>query len=453
MILVSVGLIVGLPRKEQAQVVPAISGAGRADETVESTGSLLSRIISRLGAFVRPRSSGTASDRSDSTREMPPGDRDMGGLAARALRAAMGAMGGLDPEDPRTFVRAELPAIVRPARLESYPARSSDARVFAELREGTLPVEAPWQVQRAGSASASGGGGADKGKEVLRTGDSGSNGATEEALVQASSRAETLARAPEERPESGVTIGEPESRSPSSPSPAPAPAKQRDQARPEAPTALAMRRVSDNLSMSGTKPRVAILHTHSSEAYRKSWGADYCWGKSEGVIAVGAVMADELSRAFGTSTVHSTKIHDYPDWSKSYVNSLVTMKYLVGAYPSLETIVDIHRDSLPANLERLRTTTVDGKKVARVLIVVTEESSALAHPNWRKNYQFALKLDAELDRLYPGVSRGVARYSHSRFNQHVHDRAIIIEIGGTDNTREEAERSARLVARALVNIL
>jgi stage II sporulation protein P len=51
------------------------------------------------------------------------------------------------------------------------------------------------------------------------------------------------------------------------------------------------------------------------------------------------------------------------------------------------------------------------------------------------------------------VTRGVAIHKHARFNQHLHDRAIIVEIGGTSNTIEEANRAARLVARALARVI
>lgn len=208
---------------------------------------------------------------------------------------------------------------------------------------------------------------------------------------------------------------------------------------------------SESLVKLGSKPKVAIMHTHNSEAYKASQGADYVWGKNTGVVGVGTVLADELYNTYGISTVHSTRIHDYPDWNKSYVNSLDTMERLVDQYSSLETLIDLHRDSVDS--PSLNVATINGVKVARVMIVVTDDTCGLYHPNWNKNYQFALKLNEQLNKMYPGLSRGVSLKTNSRLNQHVHDQAIIIEVGGTGNTRDEADRSARMIAKALAAIL
>ncbi len=224
-------------------------------------------------------------------------------------------------------------------------------------------------------------------------------------------------------------------------------------ANPATPVRLAAQSVSDTLIVRGSAPKVAVIHTHSSEAYRPTTGSDYCWGKKDGVIKVGAALVDELSGKLGVSTAHSSQIHDYPDWTKSYSAAHDTLKSMIKSYSSIDVVLDIHRDALPVNKSKLKTATVDGEKVARVLFVVTDDSSGLAHPNWRRNYEFALKLSAQVESMYPGVTRGVAIHKYARFNQHLHDRAIIVEIGGTGNTIEEANRAARIVARALARVI
>ena len=42
--------------------------------------------------------------------------------------------------------------------------------------------------------------------------------------------------------------------------------------------------------------------------------------------------------------VHSTKVHDYPVFAYSYANSEKTARMLVDRYPSLQLVIDIHRD-------------------------------------------------------------------------------------------------------------
>ena len=52
---------------------------------------------------------------------------------------------------------------------------------------------------------------------------------------------------------------------------------------------------------------------------------------------------------------------------------------------------------------------------------------------------FAKLIDAKMNQRYPGVSRGI-RMDDWRYNQHLHPRALLIEVGCQDNTKEEAQR-------------
>jgi len=358
-------------------------------------------------------------------------------------------MGGLDPQDPRTFLRAELPAILGAQRDAALPSRSDDlsrgspaAGASSNTLSGTLSeYEEPAQDLAEAVPAVLGG---------ASTGEAGVAGSSSSADASVSDPVSTQAVA--DASTQTRTTGM-QSASPAPSSPPATSAQLRSNNSTTTPTRLAARAVSDTLVLRGSAPKVAVIHTHSSEAYRPTSGADYCWGRPDGVIKVGAALIEELSGKLGASAVHSSAIHDYPNWTKSYSAAYDTMKSLIKSYPTVDVVLDIHRDSLPASKSKLKTAACDGEKVARVLFVVTDDSSGLAHPNWRRNYEFALKLSAQLESMYPGVTRGVAIHKHARFNQHLHDRAIIVEIGGTSNTIEEANRSARLVARALARVI
>lgn len=54
--------------------------------------------------------------------------------------------------------------------------------------------------------------------------------------------------------------------------------------------------------------------------------------------------------------------------------------------------------------------------------------------------------------MYPGLSLGV-RVKDGLYNQFLHSRAVLVEMGTTENSTEEAARSARLLADALADIL
>jgi stage II sporulation protein P len=73
-------------------------------------------------------------------------------------------------------------------------------------------------------------------------------------------------------------------------------------------------------------------------------------------------------------------------------------------------------------------------------------------PNWRQNYDFAVLLSERINQMYPGLSLGV-RVKDGLYNQFLHPRAVLVEMGTTENSTEEAARSARLLADALADIL
>ena len=195
-------------------------------------------------------------------------------------------------------------------------------------------------------------------------------------------------------------------------------------------------------------PLVAIYNSHNAESYQPSQGQAKIPGKNGGISQVAGVLADTLHQDYGIPVVRSTTIHDYPDFARSYINSEKTLQRLLAENPSVLTALDIHRD---AGLPAAPVVEIDNQKVAQVLIIVGSDTR-LEHPNWRQNEAFAHRLAKKMDALYPGLSRGV-RVLEGRYNQHLHPRALLLEIGSDNNTLEEAERSARLVARALAAII
>lgn len=203
----------------------------------------------------------------------------------------------------------------------------------------------------------------------------------------------------------------------------------------------------------GKDPLVAIYHSHSSEAYRLTSGVDHLWGSEEGVIHVGAVLASTLQERYGIPVVHSRNIHDYPVWREAYINSQKTIAKVLDTNKSVRIVLDIHRDAGLSASSSIPTVEINGVRAARVFIVVTTDKYGLPHPRWRDNLNFAYQLNAKLDEVCPGLSRGVSVRNDARWNQHVHQRALIVEIGSDKTKRQEAEVSAVYVADAISRIL
>lgn len=194
--------------------------------------------------------------------------------------------------------------------------------------------------------------------------------------------------------------------------------------------------------------RVAVYSTHSSESYTSSDGAAKLYGELGGVYRASEVMAERL-RAAGIGVVVDETIHDWPDWEKSYNNSLETAQKLLKTYTELDILIDMHRD---AGVSRENSIVdIDGRTAARVMLVVGSDQR-YQHNNWRENEAFSQRIADIMDEMYPGLLRRVSVQS-GRYNQHVATNAILVEMGTTENTIEEVEYSARLLANVLQRLL
>lgn len=213
----------------------------------------------------------------------------------------------------------------------------------------------------------------------------------------------------------------------------------------------------DNIS---DEPLVLIYHTHTTEGYMPSEKYNYTPDSTYhtkdlnfNVVKVGEVLAEELNRR-NVPTIHNKTFHDIPTYMTSYANSMKTAEQVLKENPSIKIVIDLHRDapvSDPQKSREITTVKIDGTTYARFLLVVGTDNT-FPHPNWKENYRFANLLNDRLEQLYPGISRGID-LRRERFNQHVSNKAILLEIGSHGNTMEEALISAKVFAEVLADIV
>ena len=192
------------------------------------------------------------------------------------------------------------------------------------------------------------------------------------------------------------------------------------------------------------EPQIIIYCTHSSEEYA---GQKRVAGQAGGVMEVAATLAATLEElghtVFLDETLHETSYND------SYSHALNRLTQLHEQYPSAEVYVDVHRDSSIAGIST-QLSTSSGSYAKMMLVIGSDEK--LEHPNWQQNYAFAQAVDQAADQLMPGIMREPRVYS-GRYNQHIGNKAILVEMGSTDNSVEEAKRSAKILAQAISNCL
>ena len=207
--------------------------------------------------------------------------------------------------------------------------------------------------------------------------------------------------------------------------------------------------------------QVLIIHTHTTESYAetdRSWyDPDYSprtADKSRNVIAVGDVIAEQLESA-GIKTLHVTTVHDYPQYNGSYDRAAETISGYLEKYPSIEMVIDVHRDAITRDdgSKVKPTCTIDGKKAAQVMIITgCDNNGQLYFPEWGKNFIMATHLQKQIASKYEGLMRPLY-FAPFRYNMHLTPNSLLIEFGTDVNTLDEAKRSAKIVGEGLRDVL
>lgn len=213
------------------------------------------------------------------------------------------------------------------------------------------------------------------------------------------------------------------------------------------------------LSLPEEGPQVLIVHTHGSEAYTPDGGDTYVatgecrtTDTTKSVVRVGDEIAKVLTE-MGLTVVHDTGLYDYPEYNGAYDRSLAAVENWLAQYPSIQVVLDVHRDALIGadGTVYKPITTINGEKCAQVMLVMG--SNALYdHPNWLENLSLAVKVQKEMNTLWPTLARPIG-LRENRYNQQTAPGAMLVEIGSHGNTLQEALAAARMFARALGAVL
>lgn len=212
-----------------------------------------------------------------------------------------------------------------------------------------------------------------------------------------------------------------------------------------------------SLDLTQDAPTVLILHTHGTEAYTPTADSQYeeyggayrTTDERYNLISIG----DELTRLLeerGISVIHDRTQHDLNDYNDSYDNSRAAVQEYLRQYPSIQLVLDMHRDAATYadGTQWPTSATVDGEDSAQVMLVVGTNATGLSHPNWQNNLALAEKLNVAMERVCSGVARPI-NLRGSRFNQDLLPGALIVEVGSAGNTYEEALRPLPVLADAI----
>ncbi len=208
------------------------------------------------------------------------------------------------------------------------------------------------------------------------------------------------------------------------------------------------------LSLPQGEPQILIIHTHSSEAYTQA-GLDRYepsdTNRTENTEFNIVRIGDELTEIFqqaGLNVIHDRGIYDYPSYTGSYTRSGQAIEQYLRDYPSIQMVIDIHRDALGTDDVVYKTMAEeDGVCASQVMLLIGTDESGLEHPNWRQNLAVALYMQNAVNARHPTLMRPIALVQQ-RYNQHLSPGSMILEVGSNGNTLQEALAAIRLFGQA-----
>ncbi|MBR4079089.1 MAG: stage II sporulation protein P, partial [Christensenellaceae bacterium] len=202
------------------------------------------------------------------------------------------------------------------------------------------------------------------------------------------------------------------------------------------------------------KLRILIYHTHLTEAYRQEETGKYkesgeyrTFDEAYNLSAVGEVLKSELEK-LGHEVIHDKTNHEPPKLSTAYERSVKTME----KYDGIDLYIDLHRDaSGPSNTDDV--VVINGERCARMMFVVgqgirSDGTEYDPKPNFEKTFSLAETISENV-KAYDEAFMRDTRIKNGRYNQHISDNCILVEVGHNMNTLTEAKNAVGYLARAI----
>lgn len=203
---------------------------------------------------------------------------------------------------------------------------------------------------------------------------------------------------------------------------------------------------------SADEPQILIYHTHSQEAFADSVPGD----ASTSIVGVGEYLETILEEQYGYNVMHNTESFDKESRDYAYGNSLPVIEKVLEDYPSIEVVIDLHRDAMPEN--RRLVMDLQGRPTAQIMFfnglsrTSKGEIEYLENPYLSDNLAFSFQMQAACNEYYPGLARRIYLKAY-RYNMHLCPKTLLIELGAQNNTVEEMRNACEPLAHILHLVL
>lgn len=211
--------------------------------------------------------------------------------------------------------------------------------------------------------------------------------------------------------------------------------------------------LSSNVYLAKKSDRILLYNTHTSETYTNSekyqfeyTGVMRTTDANYNMLSIAKELNSNLNSK-GFISTHNTTPHDYGTYTSAYAKSRMTVEEALKNMGGAAISIDVHRDAI-ADLTYRPTADVKGIQVAQLMFVMGIGSDDYPNENWADNLRLAITLQMLADKVYPGLFKPMI-IRDSVYNQDLNKYSLLVEVGATGNTIEEA----KLATRCLTNLL
>ncbi len=200
-------------------------------------------------------------------------------------------------------------------------------------------------------------------------------------------------------------------------------------------------------------PQILIYHTHAHEEFADSTPGDM----SETIMGVGERLTTILTEEYGYQVLHHLGQYDTESRDDSYAVALGDLEALLQQYPSIQVVIDLHRDAMPEGTRLVMD--LDGRPTARFMFFnglsrtkKTGNISYLYNENLDSNLAFSFQMQKTAMEYYPNLTRRIYLRGY-RYNMHLRPKSLLIELGAQNNTLEEVMNACDPLAHILDLVL
>ena len=197
-------------------------------------------------------------------------------------------------------------------------------------------------------------------------------------------------------------------------------------------------------------PKIYLYNSHPLEKYASNVSFSFY----PNVTMVNSILKGQFERGGFSTLSEERSVSDLLNqnswnYASSYRASRIYLEDTKQKYPTLEYFIDIHRDSL----KHSRTTVLlEDKSYATLLFLIGMEN-----PKYESNLRFTERIVDKLNSKYPNICKGIMKKRgpgvNGVYNQDFSPNAILLEVGGEENTASEVLNSSLAFAECFMEVL